>query len=102
MITDLPSDGWPLGEELGAKWDELEIPEDMKAKAQEYREKLIDQIVEQDDEVLSAYFEGTLPDEATVRRLIRKGTIARAFTPMVCGTAFKNKGVQPLLDAVAE
>jgi translation elongation factor EF-G len=46
--------------------------------------------------------QGTLPDEATVKRLIRKGTINRVFTPMVCGTAFKNKGVQPLLDAVAE
>lgn len=56
----------------------------------------------QDDDVLTAYFEGTMPDEATIRRLIRKGTIAQAFTPMVCGTAFKNKGVQPLLDAVVD
>jgi elongation factor G len=50
--------------------------------------------------VLEAYFEGTLPDEATIKRLIRKGTIAQNFVPMICGTAFKNKGVQPLLDSV--
>jgi translation elongation factor EF-G len=53
-------------------------------------------------QVLEAYFEGTLPDNETIKRLIRKGTIAQAFVPMVCGTAFKNKGVQPLLDAVVD
>ena len=53
-------------------------------------------------QVLEAYFEGTLPDNDTIKRLIRKGTIAQAFVPMVCGTAFKNKGVQPLLDAVVD
>jgi elongation factor G len=52
--------------------------------------------------VLEAYFEGTMPDNDTIKRLIRKGTIARVFVPMVCGTAFKNKGVQPLLDAVVD
>jgi len=88
------------GEELGAKFEEVDIPADMAEKAAEYREKLIDMVVEQDDAVLEAYFEGKMPDEATIRRLIRKGTCARAFVPMVCGTAFKNKGVQPLLDAV--
>lgn len=53
-------------------------------------------------QVLEAYFEGTMPDNDTIKRLIRKGTIAQAFVPMVCGTAFKNKGVQPLLDAVVD
>jgi elongation factor G len=53
-------------------------------------------------QVLEAYFEGTMPDNDTIKKLIRKGTIARAFVPMVCGTAFKNKGVQPLLDAVVD
>lgn len=53
-------------------------------------------------QVLEAYFEGTLPDNETIKRLIRKGTIAQAFVPMVCGSAFKNKGVQPLLDAVVD
>ncbi|KAG2499688.1 hypothetical protein HYH03_002623 [Edaphochlamys debaryana] len=90
------------GEELGAKFEEVEIPADMKDKAQEYREKLIDMIVEQDDAVLEKYFEGEMPDEPTIKRLIRKGTIAQAFVPIVCGTAFKNKGVQPLLDAVVD
>jgi elongation factor G len=90
------------GEELGASFEEVDIPADLKEKAQEYRDKLVDQIVELDDQVLEAYFEGTLPDEATVRALIRKGTIAQKFVPICCGTAFKNKGVQPLLDAVVD
>jgi len=88
------------GEELGAKFDIVDIPEDMKEISAEYREKLIDAIVEQDDAVLEAYFEGTMPDEESIKALIRKGTIAMDFVPMMCGTAFKNKGVQPLLDAV--
>jgi len=88
------------GEELGAKFDEVDIPADLVDKANEWREKMIDAIVDQDESVLEAYFEGKMPDEATINRLIRKGCCARAFTPMVCGTAFKNKGVQPLLDAV--
>jgi elongation factor G len=90
------------GEELGAKFEEQDIPADLQELANEYREKMIDMIVEQDDAVLEAYFEGTLPDNETIKRLIRKGTIAQAFVPMVCGTAFKNKGVQPLLDAVVD
>jgi elongation factor G len=90
------------GEELGAKFDEVDIPADLVDLANEYREKLIDAVVELDDEVLEAYFEGTMPDNDTIKRLIRKGTIARVFVPMVCGTAFKNKGVQPLLDAVVD
>ncbi|WIA35701.1 hypothetical protein OEZ86_004105 [Tetradesmus obliquus] len=90
------------GEELGAKFDEVDIPADLVDLANEYREKLIDAVVELDDAVLEAYFEGTMPDNDTIKRLIRKGTIDRAFVPMVCGTAFKNKGVQPLLDAVVD
>ncbi|PNH03241.1 Elongation factor G, chloroplastic [Tetrabaena socialis] len=90
------------GEELGAKFDEIDIPADMAEKAAEYREKLIDMIVDQDDAVLEKYFEGEMPDEATIERLIRKGTIGQSFVPIVCGTAFKNKGVQPLLDAVVK
>eukprot|EP00877_Chromochloris_zofingiensis_P006859 jgi/Chrzof1/2426/Cz11g15050.t1 len=90
------------GEELGAKFDVTDIPADMVDKANEYRENLIGAVVEMDDAVLEAYFEGTMPDEATIKRLIRKGTIDRVFVPMCCGTAFKNKGVQPLLDAVVE
>lgn len=90
------------GEELGAKFDIVDIPEEYKEKAQEYREKLIDMVVEVDDEVLGKYFEGEMPDDATIKRCIRKGTIDRVFVPILCGTAFKNKGVQPLLDAVVD
>lgn len=90
------------GEELGAKFDIVDVPEEMKAQTAEYRQKLIDMVVEQDDAVLEKYFEGEMPDEATIKRLIRKGTIGQAFVPITCGTAFKNKGVQPLLDSVID
>ncbi|PSC68167.1 Elongation factor chloroplastic [Micractinium conductrix] len=90
------------GEELGATFEELEIPEDMKELAAEYREKMIEQVAELDDDVMMAYLDGELPDEATIKRLIRKGTLDGKFVPMCCGTAFKNKGVQPLLDAVVD
>ncbi|PEQ11959.1 translation elongation factor G [Novosphingobium sp. PC22D] len=89
-------------ESLGAKFDYTEIPADMADKAAEYREKLLETVVEQDDDVLEAYLEGNEPDAATIKRLIRKGTLARAFVPVTCGSAFKNKGVQPLLDAVVD
>src|SRR5690606_26022069 len=63
---------------------------------------LIELAVEQDDQVMEAYLEGTEPDEETLRRCIRKGTISFSFVPVVCGSAFKNKGVQPLLDAIVD
>ncbi|MEO1967433.1 MAG: elongation factor G [Sphingomonadaceae bacterium] len=89
-------------EDLGAKYEFIDIPEDMADKVAEYREKLIETVVEQDDEIMEAYLEGTEPDVATIKRLIRKGTMARDFVPVTCGSAFKNKGVQPLLDAVVD
>ena len=89
-------------EDLGAKYDFVDIPADMADKAAEYREKLIETVVEQDDDVMEAYLEGNEPDVATIKKLIRKGTMARAFVPVTCGSAFKNKGVQPLLDAVVD
>jgi elongation factor G len=89
-------------ESLGAKWDEVDIPADLADKAQEYREKLIEAAVEQDDDAMEAYLEGNEPDEATLRRCIRKGTVAGDLVPVLNGTAFKNKGVQPLLDAVLD
>jgi elongation factor G len=89
-------------EELGAAWDVVEIPADLKAKAEEYREKMIEAVVEMDDDAMNNYLEGNLPDNDTIRALIRKGTIAVKFHPVFCGSAFKNKGVQPLLDAVVE
>jgi elongation factor G len=88
------------GEELGATFQVGEIPADMAEQAAEYRETLVELAVEQDDAAMEMYLEGEVPDEATLRSLIRKGTNGGAFVPVLCGSAFKNKGVQPLLDAV--
>ncbi len=89
-------------ESLGAEFFYEEIPADLADKAAKYRNDLIELVVEQDDDVMEAYLEGNEPDAATLKRLIRKGTLAHAFVPVVCGSAFKNKGVQPLLDAVVD
>ncbi len=89
-------------ESLGAEFTYEEIPADMADEAEEYRQKLIELAVEQDDEAMEAYLEGNEPDVATLKKLIRKGTLGHAFVPVVCGSAFKNKGVQPLLDAVVD
>ncbi|QKC97043.1 elongation factor G [Mesorhizobium sp. NZP2298] len=89
-------------ETLGAAWDIVEIPADLKARAEEYREKMIEAAVEMDETALENYLEGRMPSNDEIRSLIRKGTIAVKFFPMFCGSAFKNKGVQPLLDAVVE
>jgi len=89
-------------ETLGAKYHDIEIPAELKEQAQEYREKLVEAAVELDDDAMTAYLEGKEPDEATLKRLIRKATIASTFFPVLCGSAFKNKGVQPLLDAVVD
>src|SRR5204863_3767823 len=74
----------------------------MLEQATEYREKLVEAAVELDDDVMAAWLDGKLPDEATLKRLIRKAVLTGAFYPVLCGSAFKNKGVQPLLDAVVE
>ncbi len=89
-------------ETLGASFDIVEIPADLKEKAKEYREKLIEQAVEMDDAAMEDYLNGKEPDIATLKKCIRKGTIAFKIIPMMCGSAFKNKGVQPLLDAVVD
>ncbi len=89
-------------EDLGAEYEYGEIPEDMADEAAEYREKLIELAVEQDDDVMEQYLEGNMPDAATLKSLIRKGTLNQSFVPVLCGSAFKNKGVQPLLDAVVD
>ena len=87
---------------LGASFRDVAIPENLVDKAKEYHNKLVETVVELDDDVLHAYLEGQHPDEATLKRLIRKGTIASNFYPVFCGSAFKNKGVQPLLDGVLD
>jgi len=89
-------------ESLGAEFFYEDIPADMADEAELYRSQLIELAVEQDDEVMEAYLEGTEPDVDTLKKLIRKGTLGHAFVPVVCGSAFKNKGVQPLLDAVVD
>jgi elongation factor G len=89
-------------ETLGAEFDEVDVPADMLAEAQTYRAKLVEQVVEHDDSALEAYLGGEEPDEATLKLCIRKGTIAGKLVPILCGSAFKNKGVQPLLDAVVD
>jgi elongation factor G len=89
-------------EGLGAKYHDIDIPDDLLAQAKEYREKMIEAAVELDDDAMTAYLDGQEPDEATLKRLIRKATIGSIFFPVLCGSAFKNKGVQPLLDAVVD
>ena len=89
-------------ESLGAEFFYEEIPADLVDKAAEYREKLVELAVEQDDDAMEAYLEGTVPEVPQLKALIRKGTLAQAFVPVLCGSAFKNKGVQTLLDAVVD
>jgi elongation factor G len=89
-------------EALGAKYHDEEIPADLKDKAVEYRIKMIEAAVDFDDGAMAAYLDGVEPDEAMLKTLIRKGLLARKFVPVLCGSAFKNKGVQPLLDAVVD
>jgi len=90
------------GDDLGATWTRQPVREELREKAESMRAELVELAVEQDDEVMEAYLEGNEPDVATLRRLIRKGTLAMDFVPVLCGSAFKNKGVQPLLNAVLD
>ncbi len=87
-------------ETLGAEYEDIDIPAELVDEAAEWREKLVEQAVLHDDAAVEAYLEGTEPDAETLDACIRKGTLAGTFVPVLCGAAFKNKGVQPLLDAV--
>ena len=89
-------------ESLGAKFDDEEIPADMLEQAKEYRLMMVEAAVELDDEAMSQYLDGNEPSEETLKKCIRKAVITGAFYPVLCGSAFKNKGVQPLLDAVVD
>jgi elongation factor G len=89
-------------EGLGAKYHDEEIPADLVEKAKEYRTTLIEAAVELDDDAMAAYLDGQEPSEETLKRLVRKAVRYTAFHPVFCGSAFKNKGVQPLLDAVVD
>ncbi|MDR0695713.1 MAG: elongation factor G [Holosporales bacterium] len=89
-------------EDLGAKYDTVEIPANMLEQTQKYRHEMLEIIVEADDAVMEAYLEGKEISVEMTKKCIRKGTIAGLFVPVLCGTAFKNKGVQTLLDAVVD
>ena len=89
-------------EDLGASWTVQDIRADLADKATEMRAELVELAVEQDDDAMEAFLEGDEPDVATLRRLIRMGTLNMSFVPVLCGSAFKNKGVQPLLNAVID
>jgi elongation factor G len=90
------------GEDLGASWSLGDIRPELQDKAKEMRGAMIELAVEQDDDVLEKFFEGVEPDVDTLRRLIRKGTLKMDFIPVLCGSAFKNKGVQPMLNGVID
>ncbi|AEA81701.1 translation elongation factor G [Candidatus Pelagibacter sp. IMCC9063] len=89
-------------ESLGAKFEEVEIPENLKEEAEKYRKELVETAVEQDEDLMAAYLDGKDISEDDLKKCIRKGTLDFSFVPIVCGSAFKNKGVQPLLDAVVD
>jgi elongation factor G len=90
------------GEELGAKFDIVEIPEDLKEKAQDYHNKLVEALADHDDELASKYLEGKPVTMDEIKKVMRKAVIGGSFFPMMCGSSFKNKGVQPMLDAVCD
>jgi elongation factor G len=100
-LIDMKAIVWK-DETLGAEWEVRDIPADLADKAAEWREKMIEAAVELDEAAMEAYLEGNEPDADTLRKLIRKGTTSVTFFPVLCGSAFKNKGVQPLLDAVVD
>ena len=87
-------------EDLGAKFDYVDIPADLKEKAQKYRKDLVETAVEEDEKLMETYLDGKEPSESDLIRCIRKGTLSFNFVPILTGSAFKNKGVQPLLDAL--
>jgi elongation factor G len=87
---------------LGARYNDVPIPDELLEDAKSYREQLIETAVELDDDAMNAYLEGEEPNEETLKGLIRKAVLTGAFFPVLCGSAFKNKGVQPLLDAVVD
>ena len=89
-------------DDLGKDIRREEIPDDMKELAAKYRSQLIESVVEQDDELMEKYFEGVEPTVEEIKKVIRKATIANEMVPICCGTAYRNKGVQPLLDAIVD
>ena len=103
MIDLLTMQEWVWqGEDLGASWVKKDIRDELKDKAEELRNEMIELAVEQDEAAMEAYLEGEEPSIEELRKLIRKGTLAMDFVPVLCGSAFKNKGVQPMLNGVID
>ncbi|HMQ42611.1 MAG TPA: elongation factor G [Paracoccus sp. (in: a-proteobacteria)] len=103
MVDLIKMEEWVWkGEDLGASWVRQPIRAELQDLADEWRANMIELAVEQDDDAMEQYLEGNEPDEATLRKLIRKGTLSLSFFPVMAGSAFKNKGVQPLLNAVID
>jgi elongation factor G len=100
-LVDMKARIW-RDETLGAEFDIVDIPEELKELAQEYRDKMIEAVSEHDDHLFAKFVEGKTPTEEEIRTAIRKATIALKIFPVICGSAFKNKGVQTMLDAVVE
>ena len=89
-------------ESLGAKFNYVDIPDNLQEESNKYREAMLESIVDLDDDVMEKYLDGVTPDEGKIKSLIRIGTISSKFVPILCGSSFKNKGVQPMLDAVVD
>jgi elongation factor G len=103
IIDLLTMEEWVYqGEDLGASWVRQPVREELLAQAKEWRHNMLELAVEQDDDVMEAYLEGNEPSVETLRGLIRKGTLSLSFVPVLAGSAFKNKGVQPMLNAVID
>ena len=102
IIDLINNDAEVYYDDLGKDVRREEIPDDMKELAAKYRSQLIESVVEQDDELMEKYFEGVEPTVEEIKKVIRKATIANEMVPICCGTAYRNKGVQPLLDAIVD
>ncbi len=102
IIDLINNDAEVYYDDLGKDVRREEIPDDMKELAAKYRSQLIETVVEQDDELMEKYFEGVEPTVEEIKKVIRKATIANEMVPICCGTAYRNKGVQPLLDAIVD
>ena len=102
IIDLIENDAEVYYDDLGKDVRREEIPEDMKELAEKYRQQLIESVVEMDEELMEKYFEGEEPTVAQIKEVIRKATIANEMVPVCCGTSYRNKGVQPLLDAVVD
>ncbi len=101
-LVEMKAITYPDDDATGTKFDVIDIPEDMKDMADEYREKLIEAVADQDESIMEKYFAGEDISKEEIIKVLRKGTIAGEIIPVCCGSAYRNKGVQPLLDKIVE